>query len=244
VRGINWSHPLARGLVYDAYFPGSGTKVVDRTGNSADLTLAGAADWDTGSLGSALKLSGADGDYAGLASGGVSLPVGASDDFTLEMAVELTSAGDLSHVFGFGPNPNIAPSNGTRRQVLSFGQIYFWGESSDLGSGVGFATDGSLQYVIITRKKIVSPASDTIAFYRNGSLIASGSTPSLATAADGIWIGSHHPAVSYTVAGKVSIARVRNVALTSSEVSDLNPDPFAFLAKPGGANYYHRLLNP
>jgi hypothetical protein len=233
--GINWSHPLARGLVYDAVMLGTGAAIPDRTGNSPDLTLAGGAGWGTTAYGNALVLTGALADAANTASG-VGLPVGALDDFTLEVAADIASVATLAHVFGFGPAPATNTPNGSRRASLMFDPntgtgtgLYFWGIGADLYSGTAWGT--GLKYATFTRKRVASPASDTITFYVNGSSVASATTPAaLDTAESQIWIGGGHISASNTFVGKVPIARIRNVALTSSEVTGLYAAPFAFLA--------------
>lgn len=245
MRPINWSNPLTRGLVYDAYFPGTGTAIPDRTGNSPDLTLAGGAGWGTGALGACLTLAGGAGDLAA-ADNGVGLPVGATDDFTLEVAAELTATTDLAFLFGFGGVPALTGSaTKNMRGWLTYGggasdDLYFWGAGADLDSGVRFDKSGALKVYGLVRK-YVAGVSDTLTFFRDGLAVASGDTPSLLTAGTTITIGSRHPAAAGTVTGKVGVARVYDVARTGSEMAAVATDPFAFLANPGGT-YYYQLL--
>lgn len=162
------------------------------------------------------------------ASGPATNPV-STTDFTIEVLVNITSSTSLACIacFNSAQTPITTDSTGRRRGLLAFGSttpfdIYFWGESADLDSGVKWRNDGSIQHVFVTA------TGGTMRFYRDGFQIASGTTPTLAAAltTQFITIGSRHPSGATAPAMKVFKASIRNRALNGNEILALTQDPW------------------
>ncbi len=107
-----------------------------------------------------------------------------NEAFTIEVMCAVTSVPNLSGFFGA---PQIGSADA--RGLIATGggssrNIYFWGGSADLASGVDWLTDGSVQHVFVT----TAGPSTTMRFYRGGVQIASGTTPALgARSSSGNW---------------------------------------------------------
>lgn len=181
----------------------------------------------TGILGNAYETTATSTDKweaSGLARLGVS-----TTDFTIEVLLSITATSSLACIASFNGNvtPITTDTTGRRRALLAFGgsspfNIYFWGESADLDSGVLWRNDGSLQHVFVTA------SGGTMRFFRDSKQIASGSTPSLAAAGVNQFItfGSRHPSGVNAPAMKVFKATVRNRALSLDEIVQLTNNPW------------------
>jgi len=98
--------------------------------------------------------------------------------FSIEVLCAVSASASLAGYFAMrqGTSPN-----GNSRGVMSFGggsnrNIYFWGFSADLDSGVEWRVDGLPQHVIVTSD---GGSGTPMRFYRDGALIVSGTTPAL-----------------------------------------------------------------
>ncbi len=100
------------------------------------------------------------------------LPTAASDPFTLELLVSITSLASLAQIFGFGDDPFNSSPGGSKREILGYLgsplHIYFYGENADADSGLAWEVTGIPQHVIVTWS-----GSGNVYFYKstlNGSI--------------------------------------------------------------------------
>jgi len=99
-----------------------------------------------------------------------------SQGFSIEVLCAVRSTTSLAGYFGLSQGV-FSRSRG----LLSFGggsnrNIYFWGLAADLDSGVEWRVDGLPQHVIVTSD---GGSGTPMRFYRDGALIASGTTPAV-----------------------------------------------------------------
>ena len=200
-----WGRELRSGIQLVA--AGNAVKSSGRLGMSLETTTNAADEWEA----------------AG------SFPAISTSDFTIEVLLTMTSGTSLSHVFGLGSSglPDTGGTVGARRSILAFGgaapcNIYFWGASRDLDSGVPFRADGLPEHVFVTA------SAGTMRFYRDGRQIASGATPTLVASAatQTLTVGSRHSAGG-NGAVKVFKATIRNRALTAAEIAALTVNPWS-----------------
>ena len=152
-----------------------------------------------------------------------------TSEFTLEVLVALSSTNSLMHIFGVHDlDPTANADNGARRGLLSFGggssdDIYFWGDGADLDSGVRWRVDGLPQHVFVTA------LGGTMRFYRDGLLVASGSTPALIAfpTLTSIYIGGRHASGSVSPTMKLFKGSFRNHALSAEQIAELTLNPWA-----------------
>lgn len=151
--------------------------------------------------------------------------VGGTGPFTIEVLVRITSAPALSGFFGLSNSSG----DGTARAVLAYGggankNIFFWGGSADFASGVDWREDGSLQHVFVASEGSGQP----LWFYRDGALIASGTTPTLAnTGNTPYFVGDAGAGWASSPTGAIVKAAHYRRALTPGEVRLLTDDPWA-----------------
>jgi len=152
---------------------------------------------------------------------------GATDTgpFTLEVLCAITAAPSLA---GFC---SISPDSGTGggRGLLAYTgtrNIYFWGNSADVSSGVDWRVDGSLQHVFCVSMGSGQP----MYFYRDGSLIATKTTPTLiATSAASTWsIGDTNRGWGSSPTGQIFKVARYGRALTAAEVAEITGSPWGF----------------
>lgn len=151
--------------------------------------------------------------------------VGGTGPFTIEVLVRITSAPVLSGFFGLPP----ISGDGAGRAILAYGggsnkNIFFWGGSADLASGVDWREDGSLQHVFVASEGSGQP----IWFYRDGAQIASGTTPTLASTGNtSYFVGDAGNGWASSPTGAIVKAAHYRRALTPGEVRLLTDDPWA-----------------
>ena len=145
--------------------------------------------------------------------------VGAMDTgpFTIEVLCAITAAPALA---GFFSSHN-AGANGSARGLIAYGggsnrNIYFWGSSADLASGVDWRTDGLLQHVFVTSGGSGTP----MVFYRDGVQIASGTTPTLASrSSGGQWrVGDTENSWSSSPTGTIFLSAFYRSTLSAEQV--------------------------
>lgn len=205
--------------------PGSFASKEPKTGMT--LSASNAASFSAGTLGSSLRLTATSTDK--WESSTTTGPAVSTTDFTIEVLLNLTSSPSLSCVVNYNSNvtPITTDTTGRRRSILAFGStapfdIYFWGESADLDSGVKWRNDGSIQHVFVTA------TGGTMKFYRDGFQIASGTTPTLAAASTNqfVTLGSRHPSGATAPAMTIFKTSIRNRALNGNEILALTQDPW------------------
>ena len=166
------------------------------------------------------------------------LPRASSDGWTIEVRCFLTAAPSLSHVFGFHysePSFYGSVSPGARAGLLAYGgansrNIYFWGESADLDSGVEWNIAGAPNHVIVTH----APGSSAVTFYiRIGTTTSIVSGSLSAALIDftpvGIFTGSRHLSGSNPITGKLSKQAIYTECKTKEQALALLDNPWATL---------------
>ena len=138
--------------------------------------------------------------------------------FTIEVLCAITTAPALA---GFVSVPSA--TTGASRGLIAYGgtvgnrNIYFWGSSADLDSGIAWRKDGLPQHVFCVSEGTGQP----MLFYRDGILVASGTTPGspLAdTTAANLFIGDTGAGWGSCPTGTIAIGAFYNRALTPTEV--------------------------
>lgn len=166
------------------------------------------------------------------------LPRASSDGWTIEVRCFLTAAPSLSHVFGFHskePSFYESVSSGARAGLLAYGgansrNIYFWGESADLDSGVEWNIAGAPNHVIVTH----APGSSAVTFYIRIGTTTSIVSGSLSAALidftpAGIFTGSRHLSGSNPITGKLSKQAIYTECKTKEQALALLDNPWATL---------------
>jgi hypothetical protein len=147
----------------------------------------------------------------------------ASDPFTIEVLCAITATPSLG---GFAGLAGVV--NRRTRGLISFGglnnrNIYFWGRSADLDSGVEWSLGGQLQHVMVTSDGVGLP----MIFYRDGVQIASGTTPSLLDSVDPTYtIGDMAQGWNATPTGTIFKSAYYRKALSPGEIRQLTSNPW------------------
>ena len=148
-----------------------------------------------------------------------------SEGFSVEVLCAITAAPSLSGFMAVGtPGTTV---NGAIRGLIAYSggsnrNIYFWGGSSDLTSGVDWFIDGSLQHVIVTSD---GGSGTAMRFYRNGAQIASGTTPTLVTAGAVALIGDTQQTWASSPTGVIFKTTYYSRGLNAGEVARLWKNP-------------------
>jgi hypothetical protein len=211
---------------------GSGTSAADLSGEGNTGAFTGAPTWATETSNYSPYATGFSGtNRIEKSSSAAGLPTGATAAWAMEVWARMTGTISLASVFGFGARPILSPAVGQRRNFLQFGgsapsnHVYFWGETHDWDTGVGWVTDGGWhQYVFST---IGGSSTPTIRLYVDGSSAASG-TPSgtLDTAAAEIYAGDRHNSGAGGFGGDIAIARIWARDLPDADVASLHSSPY------------------
>ena len=155
-----------------------------------------------------------------------------SQGFTIEVLCVFTAAPSLAGFF-------CAPSdgaNGSGRGLIAFAggnsrNIYFWGNAGDLSAGVDWRVDGSPQHVFVTS---AAGSGSAMTFYRDGLVIATGTTPTIATrSAVGNWaLGDTGQGWNSVPTGTIVKSAFYRRALSAAEIASLSVNPWQIFAPP------------
>lgn len=213
--GVNWANPLSSALAVlavgaDYLTPGQRGRMT--IANLSPTFGAGAAGIGPQFSGGAQRITaGALGNTP------------STEGFTIEVLCAFTATQNLGGVFGLEQTSGRAliVFNGTRN-------IYFWGNSADLTSGVDWRIDGSLQHVFCTS---ASGSGSPMTFYQDGKVIATGTTPGISTiSAPTVRFGDMNQGWSATPTGNIFKAAYYRRALSGSEVATLSANPWQIFA--------------
>ena len=177
--------------------------------------------------------------FSGVQGQSESYPIGtlgaypANQGFSIEVICSITAAAALSGFVSVGaPGTTV---NGATRGLIAYGgtnnrNIYFWGSTNDLASGVDWLIDGSLQHVICTSS---AGSGSPMRFYRNGILIASGTTPgSLSVTSGGsASVGDTQQTWNQAPAGIIFKTAYYKRELSAEEVGELWRYPYAMISR-------------
>jgi hypothetical protein len=144
-----------------------------------------------------------------------------SGPFSIEVLCSITACSSLAGFAGLR-NPSSFPSGATRALLGYSGansrNIYFWGNSADVDSGVEWGIDGSLQHVVVTSGGSGTP----MVFYRNRTVIYTGTTPTLITVpSTELRIGDIGSGWSASPTGIIFYSAYHARILSFSDVSDI-----------------------
>ena len=221
---IDWSHPLAQGLVGCWLFnEGSGNLVFDLSLHGNSGTLINGPTWVAGRTGLALEFDGED-DYVEVA-----------DSTSLDLPEELTVIANFK--------TNVIPSSGVKTivskdtnyefHINSNGEIWWWWKDSDETQhtliGTKTIQTGVYYQVAIVYSKFQGKAR----IYLNGDLDVEGSfTQSLMLNTNPFQIGNDQGHTGRFFDGLIDEVRIYNRALSPSEIAYLHSEPYCFILNP------------
>lgn len=211
---VDWQHPLSRDIAAIVF----GRYAAKQTSRLLSLTPSGSASVVSGRLGIGASFSGG----ADRLSFGPVPILASADPFSVEVLCSVTAVPSLA---GFYGTRFISGDQGYARSLIAFGggsnrNIYFWGQGSDLASGVDWRTDGSVQHVFVTRD------GSTMRFYRDGVQIASGATPGLIDSYTTNCLGDTGFGWSSSPTGVIFKGATYAKCLSNGEIAELTDSPF------------------
>jgi len=223
---IDWSHPLARGLVGCWLMnEGAGNVVYDQSGNGKTGTIT-AATWMAGLEGAALNLDGT-GDY--ILVGSYIPAITATSDFTIHCKVKITARNGsqfiLSQVRASGDRFGVYVNDSASCTI----SIEYYE-----GSAYGRYVTGTLSYGTWYDVCLINYADKTKAIFIDGVLNsgtgASGISPGSSGTNQFVFGASASAGASF-LNGQFSYGSIYNRALSASEIAQLYREPFAMLAQ-------------
>lgn len=211
---VDWQHPLSRDLAAIVF----GRYAATQTSRLLSLTPSGSASVASGRLGVGASFSGGG---ARLSFGPVPI-LAAAAPFTVEVLCAVTAVPSLAGFYGTQFSTGAV---GYARSLIAFGgglnrNIYFWGQGNDLASGVDWRIDGSVQHVFVTRD------GSEMRFYRDGVLIASGTTPSLVDSETTNCLGDAGYGWNSSPTGVIFKGATYARCLSGGEIAELTDSPF------------------
>ena len=218
---VNWSHPLARGLVCCWLMnEGGGNKIYDLSGNGNTGSFYGDTKWTPGKFGSALSFDGTE-DYVNVSDSN-SLDIGTTNNLTISLWVKVNSfavaGGLVSKATGTG-----STALDYRISILTESRFSFYvGAYTYINSYITRNTNQWYHVVGVWR------GSFPIDIYVNGikdNGTSNGSTKNAANTGS-LYIGSTYTSSS-SFNGTIDDVMIFNRALTASEIAQLYREPFA-----------------
>jgi len=147
-----------------------------------------------------------------------------SQGFTIEILCAVSSVPSLASFMSTGHYA----SGGNARGLIAFGgagkNIYFWGSSADLDSGVAWREDGAIQHVFCVSQ---GGSGTPMLFYRDGRLIASGTTPAVSNTPSSTFVmGDSGQGWTQSPVGIIFKSSFYRRALSAIEVRQLSDNPW------------------
>jgi hypothetical protein len=236
VCGVDWSNPTSFGLVYLPIFGCGGIDATNYQRDAHKMTFSGSAALAAGPRGTSIKMTGAANDLANFTTSQIGGDLAmdstkhfATDDWSMEVLLEMSAIQSKAHIFGFGTTTPETGS-GIHRGLIAFNgsspfHLYIWdGAGGDIDTGVNWVADGSLQHYVL------ATGGGALKVYRNGDEIASSSTSWSSLGGSGatqiVSIGGHLSGGGGAFTGNIYKVAIYNTKLTRGHVADLAQYPY------------------